>query len=70
MSRRYKRALMAIAHKILLAIYHMLRQGKDFHDLGPRPQYLDRADERRTTRKLVKRLEALGYEVALSRRAA
>ncbi len=68
MSRRYKRALMAIAHKILLAIYHMLRQGKDFHDLGP--QYLDRADERRTTRKLVKRLEALGYEVALSRRAA
>jgi transposase len=66
--RGYKRALMAIAHKILTAIYHMLRDGKDFHDLGS--QYLDRTDQRRTTRKLVKRLEALGYDVTISRKAA
>jgi len=66
--RGYKRALMAIAHKILVAIYHMLRDGKPFLDLGT--HYLDRVDEKRTTRKLIRRLEALGFDVALSRKAA
>jgi len=51
---------MAIAHKLLVAAYHMLRTGNDFNDLGA--DYLDRTDERRTTRKLVQRLENLGYD--------
>jgi transposase len=66
--RGYKRALMAIAHKLLVAVYHMLRTGTDFNDLGV--AYLDRTDERRTTRKLVQRLENLGYEVQITRKAA
>jgi transposase len=66
--RGYNRALVAIAHKILIAVYHMLRTGTDFHDLGA--DYLDRTDERRTTRTLVHRLEKLGYDVQLTRKAA
>jgi predicted AAA+ superfamily ATPase len=57
---------MAIAHKLLVAVYHMLRTGTDFTDLGA--DYLDRTDERRTTRKLVQRLENLGYEVQITRK--
>jgi len=64
----YKRALIAIAHKLLVAGYHMLRTGNAFHDLGA--DYLDRTDERRTTRKLVQRLETLGYDVQITRKAA
>jgi hypothetical protein len=59
---------MAIAHKILVAIYEMLRTGSDFRDLGS--QYLDRTDERRTTNKLVKRLRGLGYDVTITPKAA
>ena len=66
--RGYKRALMAIAHKLLVAVYHMLRTGTDFKDLGA--DYLDRADARRTTRKLVQRLENLGYDVQITRKTA
>lgn len=66
--RGYKRALLAIAHKLLVAAYHMLRTGTDFQDLGA--DYLDRTDTRRTTRKLVQRLENLGYEVQITRKAA
>lgn len=56
------RAALAIAHKILIAAYHMLAHGVGYQDLGA--GHLDRAsrDARRT---LVKRLERLGYRVAL-----
>lgn len=66
--RGYKRALMAIAHKILVAIYHMLRTATPFRELGP--TYLDTADPRRTARALVKRLETLGFDVQIAKRAA
>ena len=32
--RGYKRAVVAIAHKILVAIYHMLSQQVSYNDLG------------------------------------
>lgn len=57
------RAALAIAHKILIAAYHMLSQGVNYKDLGP--EYLDRASSAVTKRALVKRLERLGYRVAL-----
>ncbi len=64
----YKRAAMAIAHKILIAAYHMLAEGADYHDLGE--TYLDSVQQRRTTKSLVRRLERLGYEVQLKPKAA
>ena len=66
--RGYKRAVMAIAHKILIAAYHMLATGADYRDLGD--TYLDSVHQRTTTKSLVRRLERLGYEVQLKPKAA
>ena len=61
------RAMVAIAHKIALAAYRVIATGEDHVDLGA--TYLDRLSSERTTRKLVQRLEGLGYEVVLARPA-
>ena len=61
--RGYKRALIAIAHKILIAAYHMLLGQADYRDLGE--NYLDGLSKHRTTTTLVRRLERLGYTVHL-----
>jgi transposase len=66
--RGYKRAAMALAHKILIAAYHMLRDGSEYKDLGA--QYLDSLNHHSTTRNLVRRLERLGYFVEISPKAA
>lgn len=62
--RGYKRAVVAIAHKILVAIYHMLSQQVSYHDLGD--LYLDKLNKNHLTRNLVHRLERLGYAVTLT----
>ena len=62
--RGYKRAAVAIAHKILVAIYHMLSQQVSYNDLGD--LYLDKLNKHYLTRNLVRRLERLGYAVTLS----
>jgi transposase len=62
--RGYKRAVVAIAHKILVAIYHMLSQQVSYHDLGD--LYLDKLNKNHLTRNLVHRLERLGYTVTLT----
>jgi len=63
--RGQQRALIAIAHSILVIIWHMLSDGTVYTELGV--DYLaatDNADRRR--RHLVKQLERLGYAVDLS----
>jgi len=62
------RALMAIAHKLLLAAFHMLATGEAFRDLGE--SYLDQVSRKRSTTKLVQRLSNLGYDVVLVPKAA
>ena len=62
--RGYKRAAVAIAHKILVAIYHMLSQQVSYNDLGD--LYLDKLNKHHLTRNLVHRLERLGYTVTLT----
>ena len=63
-ARRGKpRAILAVAHSILVSIYHMLVRKEPYEDLGH--DYLDRLRPEATTRRLVVRLEALGFEVAL-----
>ena len=63
-----KKAAVAVAHKILVAAFHMLRRVVAFADLGA--GYLDRIDKHRTARRLVRRLDALGYDVMLRPKAA
>jgi len=62
--RGYKRAAVAIAHKILVAIYHMLSQQVSYNDLGD--LYLDTRNKNHLTRNLIHRLERLGYAVTLT----
>jgi transposase len=61
--RGAKRAALAIAHKILVAIYHMLSRGVGYCELGE--AYLDQLDQNRTAANLKRRLERLGYVVAI-----
>ena len=57
------RALVAIAHKLLIAAYHVLSGNKPFVDLGA--EYLLKRAAPTNTKKLLKKLEALGYTVTL-----
>jgi len=59
-----KRAAIAIAHKILVAAYHMLGGRLDYRELGP--SYLDNRSANKTKNALVKRLQRLGYRVDLT----
>jgi transposase len=58
------RAAVAVAHKILIAAYFMLRNGTEFIDLGA--DHLNRSHRRHSAKNLVRRLQQLGYQVALT----
>ena len=58
------RAAMAIAHKILIAAYHMLSRAVDYKELGN--AFLDQVSASVVKLGLVRRLERLGFEVTLN----
>lgn len=59
------KAIITVAHAILVIIWHILSTGKPYEELGP--DYFDRrADPERETRRLIARLEALGHTVSLA----
>jgi hypothetical protein len=62
--RGYKWAAVAIAHEILVSIYHIFSQQVSYNDLGD--LYLDKLNKNHLTRNLVHRLERLGYSVTLT----
>jgi transposase len=55
------RAALAIGHKLLVCIWHMLSTGCCFIDLGE--DHLDRRNKEKAVKRYAKRLEALGYAV-------
>ncbi len=57
------KASVAVAHSILVTIYHMLKNGCAYQDLGT--GHFDRQDRDRIQRSFVRRLEKLGYKVTL-----
>lgn len=63
--RGKKRAIVAVAHSMLVAIYHMLRRSEPYRDLGV--NYLDQRKEPRIVANALKRLAALGYQVSLTK---
>lgn len=66
--RGKKRAMIAVAHSLIVSAYHMLKRGADYHDLGP--TYFDDRDRHAVQKRLVRRLEQLGYDVDLKQRTA
>jgi len=65
--RGHKKALGAVKHSIICACWHMLTTGELYHDLGG--DYYQRRDPQKTTRRLVRQLEALGHTVTLQKAA-
>ncbi len=66
--RGAKRAALAVGRKILIAVFHMLKTGADYKDLGD--AFLDGIDETMVVTNLVRRIERLGFHVTVERNAA
>jgi transposase len=59
-----KKAIIVVAHAMLVIIWHVLAGGVSYHDLGA-DYFTRRLDPERETRRLIARLEALGHTVTL-----
>jgi transposase len=62
--RGWGRAIFAVAHKILVVAYCILKTGLPYQELGS--DYFDRFHPERTAKRLVQRLERLGLNVVLT----
>jgi transposase len=61
--RGRKKAAIAVAHSILVIIYHLLQNQTTYDDLGG--GYFEVRDKERIQRRLVRRLEEIGYKVTV-----
>ena len=59
--RGAKKAITAIAHKILIAVFHILKKMEPYRELSS--EYLDKIKGERTVSIMAQRLKILGYEV-------
>ncbi len=62
--RGWSKAIVAVAHKILIFAFKVLETGLPYQDLGN--DFFDQLNPARATRKLLGRLERLGWHVHLS----
>ena len=60
--RGNKRAYVAVAHSMLIAIYHILKDSVAFKDLGS--EYYNQFNRERKINAYLKKLKALGYEAS------
>jgi len=63
--RGHKKAIIAVAHCLLVTAYHVLARHAVYEELGP--DYYDRHHTERVTRRAVQALEHQGYRVTLER---
>jgi hypothetical protein len=56
--------MMAVAHSLRVRIYYMLRDQVSYQELGP--DYFDQRHTQQLERHYVRRLETLGFQVALT----
>lgn len=61
-----KKAIVAVAHSLLVAAYHILRDDVPYADLGP--THFDRVSHQRLLHYHRRRLAELGYDVTLTER--
>jgi hypothetical protein len=62
-----KKALVALQHSMLVAIWHMLSADTAYHDLGG--DFFDKLDPDRAKRRAIAQLHRLGYRVELTQAA-
>ena len=63
-----KKAIIVVAHALLVIIWHVLATGQPYDELGE-DYFTRRADPERETRRLIAKLEALGHRVTLEEAA-
>jgi transposase len=61
--RGKKRAALAVAHSLLVVIFHMLKTGSSYQELGA--DYFDKLNQKRLVPYFCKRLTDLGFQVTL-----
>jgi transposase len=61
--RGRKKAIVAIAHSILVIAYHILKYKKPYYDLGP--DYFDKLNKQHLVKYHQKRLQSLGFKVTI-----
>jgi transposase len=59
--RGKKKAIVAVAHALLVIIYHVIVRNEPYRELGG--DYFDKQDPETTAKRLVKRIQKLGYQV-------
>ena len=57
------KAIVAVAASMLTSAYHMLKRGEPYRELGP--DYRDRRDKARVANRLIRRVQALGFQVQM-----
>jgi transposase len=62
--RGHKKALGAVKHTVICAVWHMLSTGEVWRDLGG--DYFTRRDPERRAKRLIQQLEQLGHTVTLT----
>jgi transposase len=61
--RGHKRAIVAVAHSLVVIAYHLLQRKEPYRELGG--DYFDKQRPDATARRLMQRLERLGYAVTI-----
>jgi transposase len=61
--RGKQRAILALAHSMLMMAYSMIQRQEPYREVGA--DFFDRLQPEDTARRLIKRLESLGYQVTL-----
>jgi hypothetical protein len=66
--RGKKKALIAVAHALIVAVYSVLKSGKPYEEPGP--DYLAKRNPERELSDLKRRAERMGLEVVPAAKAA
>ncbi len=66
--RGKKKAIVAVAHALLVIVFHMIERKEPYHELGG--DYFDQQDPEATAKRLVTRIEKLGYQVTFQSQPA
>ncbi len=62
-----KKAIVAVSHSILVIVYHLLKNGTTYQELGA--DFFDRRNAAKLARRYLAGLESLGYDVSSLRKA-
>jgi transposase len=65
--RGHKKAVVAVGHQMLEIAYYVMCGGGSYHELGA--DYLDRRHAERAARRHIRQLEALGFQVSITKAA-